>query len=327
MHMTHDPCELAIITGYAWVAPGLVGHHLGTSQCDGRQLLLNLASDDNVEENPFSNFKIRQTLTAKIVSKAKAENINNIRISRVLPGVGGLIVQLDPHLSGKVHYTELVDSWISNPLYGYHEGQFVKCKVLGVSRSGTGTIHVDLSLHSSLVEMDGNSQSNRYEKLEDLHPDMAVEGYVKNVTPKGCFIMLSRKLDAKILFINLLDEFVLKPRKSSLLGNSVLSLEPLSERIEVSLRKTSGMKESNSDVSNFGSLSAGENISGRVKRIESFVLFITIDQSKMVVENYICKSKLGRRVKRTNRIQLPRVTRNSVTTTFHIRFIIPGTLN
>ncbi|GKG41788.1 rRNA biogenesis protein RRP5, partial [Tanacetum coccineum] len=51
------------------------------------------------------------------------------RISRVLPGVGGLIVQLDLYLSGKVHYTELVDYWISNPLSSYHEGKFVKCKV------------------------------------------------------------------------------------------------------------------------------------------------------------------------------------------------------
>nr|GEY88291.1 rRNA biogenesis protein RRP5 [Tanacetum cinerariifolium] len=67
-------------------------------------------------------------------------------ISRVLPRVGGLIVLLDPHLSGKVYYTKLVDSWISNSLSGYHEGQFFKCKVLDVSRSGTGTVHVDLSL-------------------------------------------------------------------------------------------------------------------------------------------------------------------------------------
>nr|GEY49170.1 rRNA biogenesis protein RRP5 [Tanacetum cinerariifolium] len=531
------------------------------------------ASDDNVEENPFSNFKIGQTLTAKIVSKAKAENSNNIRwdlsirpsvladqthaftpqdfnysirqsvtgfvykvdkdwawititrdvraqlyildtacdpselqefqnrfhvgkrvsgyilntnrekkllrmllyplagrasvtkdgetvashicdgavvggrISRVLPGVGGLIVQLDPHLSGKVHYTELVDSWISNPLSGYHEGQFVKCKVLDVSRSGTGTVHVDLSLRSSLVEMDGvlsleplskriefslrktsgmkesnydvsnfgslsagkiisgrvkriesfglfitvdqskmvglchvselpedhadnieakykigervkakilkideerhrislgmkqsyfntntddetlqnhdsDSMDEDDSELEDqnpdensqnLHPDMAVEGYVKNVTPKGCFVMLSRKLDAKILISNLSDEFVSKPEEEfpigKLVNGRVLSLEPLSKRIEVSLRKTSGTKDSNSDVSNFGSLSAGEIISGRVKRIESFGLFITIDQSKMVglchvselpedhADNIEAKYKIRERVK------------------------------
>ncbi|GJW81842.1 hypothetical protein Tco_0145817 [Tanacetum coccineum] len=43
----------------------------------------------------------------------------------------------------------------------------------------------------------------------------------------------------------------------------VVSLEPLSKIIEVSLHKTSGTKESNYDVSNFGSLRAGEIISGR----------------------------------------------------------------
>ncbi|GKB67506.1 hypothetical protein Tco_0928918 [Tanacetum coccineum] len=30
MHMTHDLCELAIITGHAWVAPGLVGKAFDT---------------------------------------------------------------------------------------------------------------------------------------------------------------------------------------------------------------------------------------------------------------------------------------------------------
>lgn len=77
------------------------------------------------------------------------------RISKILPGVSGLIVQIDPHLSGKVHFTELADSWISNPLCGYREGQFVNCKVLDISRSLTGTVHVDLSLRSSVIGMNG----------------------------------------------------------------------------------------------------------------------------------------------------------------------------
>lgn len=34
------------------------------------------------------------------------------------------------------------------------------------------------------------------------------QGYVKNVTPKGCFIMLSRNVDAKILLSNLSDGYV-----------------------------------------------------------------------------------------------------------------------
>ncbi|XP_024994090.1 rRNA biogenesis protein RRP5 isoform X6 [Cynara cardunculus var. scolymus] len=179
------------------------------------------------------------------------------RISKILPGVGGLIVQIDPHLSG--------------------------------------TVHVDLSLRSSLVGIDENSKelqsyvkscSNRYEKIEDLHPDMAVEGYVKNITPKGCFIMLSRKLDAKILISNLSDDYVSKPEEEfpigKLVNGRVVSLEPLSKRIEVSLRKTSGTKVPKSDKGGFSSLNVGEIISGRVKRIEPYGLFIAIDQSKLV---------------------------------------------
>ncbi|KAJ0705044.1 putative suppressor of forked, tetratricopeptide-like helical domain superfamily [Helianthus annuus] len=199
------------------------------------------------------------------------------RISKILPGVSGLIVQIDPRLSGKVHFTELTDSWISNPLSGYHEGQFVKCKVLGIGRSGTGSVHVDLSLRSS--------GSNRYEKIEDLKSDMVIEGYVKNVTPKGCFIMLSRKLDAKILISNLSDDFVSNLEEEFPIGKlvtgRVLSLEPLSKRIEVSLRKTSGSKETKGD-GDFSSLHVGDIVSGRVKRVESYGLFITIDQSKSV---------------------------------------------
>ncbi|KAI3794742.1 hypothetical protein L1987_37379 [Smallanthus sonchifolius] len=208
------------------------------------------------------------------------------RISRILPGVSGLIVQIDAHLSGKVHFTELTDSWVSNPLTGYHEGQFVKCKVIDIRRSATGTFHVDLSLRSSLVEINGKSGSKRYEKIEDLNPDMTIEGYVKNITPKGCFIMLSRKLDAKILISNLSDDFVSKPEEEfpigSLVTGRVISLEPLSKRIEVSLRKTSGSKEPKADVGDFSSLHVGDIVSGRVKRIESFGLFITIDQTKSV---------------------------------------------
>lgn len=72
------------------------------------------------------------------------------RISNILPGVGGLLVQIDPHLYGKVHFTELTDLLMPDPLSGYHERQLVKCKVLEVSSSGKGT-HIDLSLRTSLV--------------------------------------------------------------------------------------------------------------------------------------------------------------------------------
>lgn len=84
------------------------------------------------------------------------------RITRVLPGVGGLLVQIGPHLYGKVHFTELTDKFVTEPLNGYHEGQFVKCKVLEISQSFKGTKHIDLSLRDSLVSLqsDGPAGAN-----------------------------------------------------------------------------------------------------------------------------------------------------------------------
>lgn len=88
-------------------------------------------SNDNVIENVFSLIREGSVVGG--------------RISKVLPGVGGLLVEIGPHLYGKVHFTELTDS-APDPLLGYREGQFVKCKVLEVSPTGRGTVHVDLSL-------------------------------------------------------------------------------------------------------------------------------------------------------------------------------------
>jgi rRNA biogenesis protein RRP5 len=75
------------------------------------------------------------------------------RVSKILSGVGGLLVQIGPQLYGRVHFMELTDSWVPDPLSGYHEGQFVRCRVLEASRSVKGTTHVDLSLRSSLDGM------------------------------------------------------------------------------------------------------------------------------------------------------------------------------
>lgn len=218
------------------------------------------------------------------------------RISKILPGVGGLLVQLGPHIHGRVHFTELQDSWVPDPLSAYKEGQFVKSKVLEISHPVKGTIHIDLSLRLSLNGMLGqnsaeflNNQdatSKHVDKIEDLQPDMVVQGYVKNVSSKGCFISLSRKLDAKILLSNLSEGYIDDPEKEfpigKLLTGRVLSVEHLSKRIEVTLKKSGVSNASKSENSDLSRLHVGEIISGRIKRVESYGLFIALDHTNLV---------------------------------------------
>ncbi|GMP96859.1 hypothetical protein CsSME_00045323 [Camellia sinensis var. sinensis] len=248
------------------------------------------------------------------------------RISKILPGVGGMLIKIDPHHYGKVHFTELTNLWVSDPLSGYHEGQFVKCKVLEISHSVKGTFQVDLSLrttsdgiHSQKSTTVNNSELNntvyfasRVQSIEDLHPKMNVQGYVKNITPKGCFIMLSRKLDAKILLSNLSDGYVENLEKEFPIGKLVVgkvaSVEPLSKRVEVTLRTSNASKTQKSDRNGLNSLHVGDIVSGQIKRIESYGLFITIDHTNTVglchiselsddhVDNIETKYRAGERV-------------------------------
>ncbi|KAJ0242497.1 S1 domain-containing protein [Hirschfeldia incana] len=218
------------------------------------------------------------------------------RISKILPGVGGLRVQIGPYVFGRVHFTEINDSWVSNPLDGLHEGQFIKCKVLEISNSSKGTLQIELSLRTSLDGMSSDrlseasstnvSVSKRFERIEDLSPDMGIEGYVKNTMSKGCFIMLSRTLDAKVLLSNLSDTFVKDPENEfpvgKLVSGRVLNVEPLSKRVEVTLKTGNAGGTPKSESYDLKQFHVGDVISGRIKRVEPYGLFIEIDQTGMV---------------------------------------------
>uniref|UniRef100_A0A5B7AEH9 rRNA biogenesis protein RRP5 n=1 Tax=Davidia involucrata TaxID=16924 RepID=A0A5B7AEH9_DAVIN len=255
-----------------------------------------IAADGTLGRETSKIDDLNNHLNENVTSHIREGDVVGGRISKILPGVGGLFVQIDPHLYGKIHFTELTDLWVSDPLSKYHEGQYVKCKVLEISRSVKGTVHVDLSLRSSLdgkngqksIELGDNvsSFSQRVEKIEDLHPNVVVQGYVKNVTPKGCFIMLSRKLDARILLSNLSDSYVENPEKEFPIGKlvigKVVSAEPLSKRIEVTLKTSRASSTPKSDINDLNSLRVGDIISGRIKRVEVYGLFVTIDHTNKV---------------------------------------------
>lgn len=62
----------------------------------------------------------------------------------------------------------------------------------------------------------------------------------------------------------------------------VISVEPLSMRIEVTLRTSNTPKASNKGIADSSSLSVGDIISGYIRGVASFGLFISIDQTNCV---------------------------------------------
>lgn len=59
-------------------------------------------------------------------------------------------------------------------------------------------------------------------------------------------------------------------------------MEPLSSRVEVTLKTSPVLNTSKSDIIDFSKLHVGDIISGSIKRVESFGLFIAIDNTNMV---------------------------------------------
>ncbi|PKA45582.1 30S ribosomal protein S1, chloroplastic [Apostasia shenzhenica] len=213
------------------------------------------------------------------------------KIKKILPNIGGVLVQIGPHLFGRVHYTELVDSWVIDPLSRYQEGLFVKCKVLEISRSSSGFVHADLSLRASMTNSvdllnEKDMPCKCVDKIDDLLAMMEVYGYVKNVTSKGCFIMLSRKIDARILLSNLSDGFVENPDAEfpvgKLVHGRVLCVDISSKKVDVTLKKDGDGQLVKPDSCDFSKLHVGDLVSGHIRRVEVYGLFISIDGSNLV---------------------------------------------
>lgn len=60
-------------------------------------------------------------------------------------------------------------------------------------------------------------------------------------------------------------------------------MEPLSKRVEVTLKTRTVGKDPKVQLSDLCKLRAGNFISGTIRRVESYGLFITIDQTSVVL--------------------------------------------
>ena len=147
-----EPSELQEFSKHFYVGKAVSGY---ISNIIGEKKILRLvlhhlsaiSGKSDQENSKISN--LPTDVCKKVICHLNEGDIIGGRISKILPGVGGLLVQIGPHLFGRVHYTELTDCLVPDPLSGYKEGQFVKCKVIEITHAVKGTTHIDLSLRSS----------------------------------------------------------------------------------------------------------------------------------------------------------------------------------
>ncbi|KAL2653093.1 hypothetical protein R1flu_021221 [Riccia fluitans] len=217
------------------------------------------------------------------------------KVTKVYPGVGGLIVQVSSNLYGKVHVTHLSDVWVDDPGKKFEVGQFVKCVVLDVNTTADGKTRIELSLRASLGGYGGHiadfHENKRkedaavVEELQDITQGQLTQAFVKSSSSKGCFVVLSRSVEGRILIKDLADTFVVDPAETfppgKVVTGRITKVERLSGRVEMSLRNTptkSAVGEED-DEEQLGNLNVGDIKTCKIKKIAAFGLFLTIDRS------------------------------------------------
>lgn len=135
-----------------------IGAHtasLGLStQVRGRLHVVESASEPSDMRRFKQRFKLGDPVSCRVISAdAKAHSVELScksgkklvvgdivagRVSKVLPGIKGLLVQVGIHTVGHVAVTELGDRWRERPLEGFATGQFVRCAVLDVTENASG---------------------------------------------------------------------------------------------------------------------------------------------------------------------------------------------
>ena len=177
-----------------------------------------------------------------------------------------MLSQLNSRQHGRVHVTDIADDPRSEPWKLHSVGEAVEVRVLGVGEGG----EVDLSMKSSALKSKGSS--NGISSVSQLAPGAHVSGFVKQVNKGGCFVAISRSVDARVKMCNLADTFVSDPAqefpKGKLVKGTILSVDESSGRAEMTLR-SDGMDAAagRSQIDNNAHVEEGSVQMGTVRRV------------------------------------------------------------
>ena len=229
---------------------------------------------------PDASKKKKKVATAVATAEFSAGQIIVARISKILGGQGGLYLQLDSRRFGRVHITDISDTFADDPTKDFTVGQFVRAYVLEVDHAQQRT---DLSLRPSRV--DGRCDTEQVEIVDVSHVVVGqlIRGYVKTCGAKGCFVSLNRHIEGRVKLNELADGFVDEPSKDfppgKLVAARVLSVDEQAQKVELSMKRSTVFSTKRVI---FEELQVGQVVRGEVHKVEAFGVFIRIQDSELV---------------------------------------------
>ncbi|GAB1320357.1 rRNA bioproteinsis protein rrp5 [Madurella fahalii] len=209
-----------------------------------------------------------EKLEQGMVLPAKVTKVNDRQV----------IAKLSDFVAGPVHMADLADDYDeANPL-NHSKNEIVRVAIVEIDKSNKRlrlSMRPSRVLNSSLPVKDKEITKNTQLKVGDI-----VRGFVKNVSDKGLFVSLGGDVVALVQIKNLSDSY-LKDWKEHFQVDQVVKGRIISladGRIGMSL-KPSVVEKDFVPLTTIADLKEGQTITGRVRKVEEFGVFIDIDGS------------------------------------------------
>ena len=275
----------------------------------GRIALLDSSADPSVLRCPAQHFVVGQVYQTRVVQASSAHKTLDLSLlplkqSLVLgrlqkihdPLTNGVAADLElPNKCwGTVHVTEVFDVWTQHPTKRLSLGSFYEVAILS-SEFAPGQ-RVEVSLRPSLVH--GHKEAadeKRPVSAAGLEVGEKVCGYVTSSGPQGVFVALSRSLTARIKLRALSDLPVMKEAVSKMYPPGML-LRDLAVVAVGEGRKGTPQVELSLLSEKLGALTTeqlavGDLVSGRVRAVEAYGLFVRLDNSG--IDAFVHKSEIA----------------------------------
>jgi rRNA biogenesis protein RRP5 len=282
----------------------------------GRVRALDVSDDVSLLNNLNSNFPVGSAIKVHVTgvdvsnnrldlsarsaqSASNALTLQNLSKNMVVPGKvtrvneRQIMVQLSDSLSGPVNLTDFADDFSeANPTM-HSKNDIVRVCITDIDTSNK---RIRLStrpsrvLNSSLPVKDPEVSSISQLKVNDV-----VRGFVKNVANNGIFVNLGGDVTAYVRVSDLSDAY-LKDWKSNfqvdqLVKGKVIVADPTLNHVQLSLKSSVIDKDYVAPIT-FNDLKVGQIVTGKIRKVEDFGVFIVVDGS-MNVSGLCHKSEMA----------------------------------
>ena len=263
-------------------------------------------SDDVSQLNDLSkNFPVGSVLRAKVL-KVNVENnrldlsarsdgssasltLKDLSKNMVLPGritkvtERQIMVQLSESLSAPIHLVDLADDYSKADPTTYEKNQTIRVWIKDIdvpNKKIMLSARPSKVLSSSLPVKDADVESISQLEVNDIR-----RGFVKSVANNGIFISLASNVTAFIRVSDLSDAF-LKDWKSDfeidqMVEGKIIAVDPLLNHVQMTLKKSHLDKDYKPPFT-FSDVKVGQVITGKVRKVEDFGVFIVVDDSANV---------------------------------------------